>query len=322
MREVRYQKIDAFSEGIAEGNPAGVVMLEKDQELTPEEMQAIAREQKGTVSEVVFCTPRGPGTYTLRYYSSECEVDFCGHGSIACMYSLLHAGPRPPPLEVVTIETRRGKLPVFDDIDASDAVYISSPEPQRLPCTVTAREVSSALGIPEAHLEGGMELVNAGLRTLLVPLRGLDEVLRTLPDLGVLGAFCRDREVDIVLIFSKETSLPSSGYRTRVFAPKYGYLEDPATGSGNSALGHYLLDHGIWDGGLLQIEQGPSLDAPNIVRLRTSGPERGRRVLFGGSAITRWERMLRIDNPGTADPLPDTERRISIGHDDRCLNER
>ncbi|OPX59190.1 MAG: hypothetical protein A4E29_01344 [Methanomassiliicoccales archaeon PtaB.Bin134] len=294
MREVRYQKIDAFSDGIAEGNPAGVVVLEKDQELTPEEMQAIARDQKGTVSEVVFCTPRGPGTYTLRYYSSECEVDFCGHGSIACMYSLLHAGPRPSSLEVVMIETRRGTLPVVDDIDASDAVYISSPEPQRLPCTLTAGEVSSALGIPDAHLEGGMEIINAGLRTLVVPLRGLDEVLRTLPDMEVLKAFCRDHEVDIVLIFSKETSLPSSGYRTRVFAPKYGYLEDPATGSGNSALGHYLLVHGMWDGGLLQIEQGPSLDAPNIVRLKTSGPAEGPRVLFGGSAITRWERRLRI----------------------------
>jgi len=322
MREVRYQKIDAFSEGIAEGNPAGVVMLEKDQELTPEEMQEIARDQKGTVSEVVFCTPRGPGTYSLRYYSSECEVDFCGHGSIACMYTLLRAGPRPSPLEMVTIETRRGRLPVIDDIEATDAVYIASPEPQRLPWAVTARELASALDVPEASLEGGMELLDAGLRTLLVPLRGLDEVLRALPDIGVLEAFCRDREVDIVLIFSKETSLPSSGYRTRVFAPKYGYLEDPATGSGNSALGHCLLDHGMWDGGLLQIEQGPSLDAPNIVRLKASGPEEERSVLFGGSAITRWERVLRTDLPGTADPLPATERGMGMGPDDRCLNER
>jgi len=294
MREVRFQKIDAFSEGIAEGNPAGVVVLERDQELTPEEMQAIARDQKGTVSEVVYCTPRGPGTYTLRYYSSECEVDFCGHCSIACMYTLLRAGPRPSPMEVVMIETRRGTLPVIDDIEESDAVYISSPEPQRLPCTLTTREVSSALDVPEASLEVGMELMDAGLRTLLVPLRCLDEVLRALPDMGKLEAFCRYREVDIVLVFSKETSLPASGYRTRVFAPKYGYLEDPATGSGNSALGHYLLQHGVWDGGLLQIEQGPSLDAPNIVRLKATGPAEGRRVLFGGSAITRWERVLRV----------------------------
>ncbi len=294
MKEVRYQKIDAFSDGIAEGNPAGVVVLEKDQELTPEEMQAIARDQKGIVSEVVFCSPKGPGRFSLRYYSSECEVDFCGHGSIACMYSLLRAGPRPSAQGVVMIETRRGTLPVIDDIDESDAVYISSPDPQRLPTTMTAKEVASALDIPKDHLDGGMEIINAGLRTLLVPLRGLDEVLRALPDMGVLERFCRDRGVDIVLIFSRETSLPSSGYRTRVFAPKYGYLEDPATGSGNSAFGHYLLDHGMWDGSMLQIEQGPSLDAPNIVRLKASGPAEGRRVLFGGNAITRWERMLRI----------------------------
>lgn len=295
MKEVRYQKVDAFSDGRAEGNPAGVVLLEMDQELTPGEMQDIARGQKGTVSEVVFCSPHGPGRYSLRYYSSECEVDFCGHGSIACMYTLLRVGPRPSSVDVVSIETRRGTLPVIDDIAASDAVYISSPEPLNLPCTVTTGEMATALDIPEHFLVGGQEIINAGLRTLLVPLRGLDEVLQTQPDMGLLETFCRDHEVDIVLIFTEETSLPSCGYRTRVFAPKYGYLEDPATGSGNSALGHYLLDHGMWDGGMLQIEQGPSHDVPNIVRLKASGPAQGRRVLFGGSAITRWERTLRIE---------------------------
>jgi PhzF family phenazine biosynthesis protein len=173
-------------------------------------------------------------------------------------------------------------------------VYICSPEPQRLPCTVTTKEVSSALDVPEDLLGGGMGMINAGLRTLLVSLRGLDEVQGVRPDMGGLETFCRDHEVDIVLIFCEETSDPSCGYRTRVFAPKYGYLEDPATGSGNSALGHYLLDHGMWNGDMLKIEQGPSREVPNIVRLKASGPAEGRRVLFGGRAITRWERTLRI----------------------------
>ncbi len=35
---------------------------------------------------------------------------------------------------------------------------------------------------------------------------------------------------------------------TRVFAPKFGYLEDPATGSGNSAFGYYMLKNALWDG--------------------------------------------------------------------------
>jgi predicted PhzF superfamily epimerase YddE/YHI9 len=36
--------------------------------------------------------------------------------------------------------------------------------------------------------------------------------------------------------FTTETADGGNRYRTRVFAPTFGYLEDPATGSGNSAL--------------------------------------------------------------------------------------
>ena len=42
---------------------------------------------------------------------------------------------------------------------------------------------------------------------------------------------------------------------------------DPATGSGNAALGYYLLNPGLWDGHILRIEQGRSRERPNIIRL-------------------------------------------------------
>ena len=96
MREVRFQKIDAFSEGIAEGNPAGVVVLERDQELTPEEMQAIARDQKGTVSEVVYCTPgvRGHTRCAITPRSVR-SISAAIVPSLAC--TPFSAGPGHPP---------------------------------------------------------------------------------------------------------------------------------------------------------------------------------------------------------------------------------
>lgn len=62
-----------------------------------------------------------------------------------------------------------------------------------------------------------------------------------------------------------------------VFAPKYGYLEDPATGSGNSALGHYLIELGQWKDGGVILEQGPYLEIPNIVKLRWTLDDHGKR---------------------------------------------
>jgi predicted PhzF superfamily epimerase YddE/YHI9 len=73
-----------------------------------------------------------------------------------------------------------------------------------------------------------------------------------------------------------------------VFAPKYGYLEDPATGSGNAAFGYRLLEESRWDGDFI-VEQGSMLDNPSFVKLRKHETEDGLRMLFGGCGTTRIE---------------------------------
>ena len=72
---------------------------------------------------------------------------------------------------------------------------------------------------------------------------------------------------------------------TRVFAPKFGYLEDPATGSGNSAFANYMLSEGLWDGHPITIEQGGNDRIFNSVKLRCQDGK----VLFGGKATKKIE---------------------------------
>ena len=79
------------------------------------------------------------------------------------------------------------------------------------------------------------------------------------------------------------TRTTSSGQE--FFAPTFGYLEDKATGSGNSALGYYMLSQNMWDGQPILIEQNAEISAYNIVRLKTADD----RILFGGSAAVRIE---------------------------------
>ena len=89
-------------------------------------------------------------------------------------------------------------------------------------------------------------------------------------------------------MFTEDTVDQRSDFRTRVFAPTYGYLEDPATGSGNSALGNYLIDHGIWSGNSLRIEQNGELEGFNTVELLKEFSN-GSNVWFGGAAVVRIE---------------------------------
>jgi PhzF family phenazine biosynthesis protein len=135
----------------------------------------------------------------------------------------------------------------------------------------------------------GISVVNAGLVTLLIPLRSLATLLSVHPDPQHLKEFCTRHGIEIILIHTPETTTPIASYRTRVFAPVFGYLEDPATGSGNAAFGYYLLAARLWDGKLLTIEQGRSRDHPNIIRLLGDASEKQRTIFFGGNAVVRIE---------------------------------
>jgi len=90
---------------------------------------------------------------------------------------------------------------------------------------------------------------------------------------------------DVTLTFTTDVADKSNKIRTRVFAPKFGYLEDPATGSGNPAMGYYMLKNQLWDGQPVSIEQNGEKKLFNIVKFKAVDGE----VLFGGNAVVKIE---------------------------------
>ena len=68
-------------------------------------------------------------------------------------------------------------------------------------------------------------------------------------------------------------------------SPKFGYLEGPATGSGNSAFANYLLSEGLGEGEPFTIEQGGNDRIFNSVKLKCKDGK----VLFGGKATKKIE---------------------------------
>lgn len=286
MNEYHYKKIDAFTSEKSLGNPAACIYLDNGQTIDEDKMQAIARQHKGFVSEVVFCSKSHLADYKLVYYSSECEVDFCGHGTIACMYSLIKSTPDLMGKSELLIETNsKGVLAVYNRITEQDAVYITAPDAQHIGTDLSTELIAENLDLEAGQVSDKypIDMINAGLRTLIVPVAKLKDEVRVLPDEQQLKDFCINHDIDIILIFSQEVADPSNIAHTRVFAPRFGYLEDPATGSGNSAFGYYMLKNKLWNGGSISIEQGSADMEYNIVRLNT----RDDKVLFGGRATDR-----------------------------------
>jgi PhzF family phenazine biosynthesis protein len=290
MGEFRFKKIDAFATEKSSGNPAGYISLNNLQDISELEMLQIAKELKGFVNEVGYVAQTGKSEFELRYFSSEREVDFCGHATIAIMYDIIKTNDFLRGIPTLTIKTNKGVLTVENRIDSEDSVFIMSPIPVFKDSNHDISELSQKLRINQSEISAVLpiSIINAGLTTLIVPIKDLVSILRIKPDLDELRDYCFKFEIDIIEVFTTEVISKSSNFRTRVFAPTFGYIEDPATGSGNSAFGYYLINNDMWKEGTLTIEQNGLRDNFNVVKLQKQIDKNNLlHVYFGGGAITR-----------------------------------
>ncbi len=290
MKRYPFKKIDAFATATSSGNPAGFISLIAQPDISDQDMQRIARELKGFVSEVGYLWKNDDDTFRLRYFSSEREVEFCGHATIAIMYDVIKNNDRLIKNETIFIVTNKGRLEVENRIEIENAVFITAPDPVFASAGTDKNSFAEAVKIDPGEISDDypISVVNAGLETLIVPIKTLDAVLSLSPQQEELKSYCQKNSIDIITVFTDEVAHKPNSFRTRVFAPTFGYLEDPATGSGNAAFGYYLLKNGKWDGKPITLEQNGDFVSPNIVKLVAKKAENGIvRVLFGGGAVVR-----------------------------------
>ncbi|HEQ72671.1 MAG TPA: PhzF family phenazine biosynthesis protein, partial [Spirochaetia bacterium] len=153
MKKLPFKKIDAFATVLSDGNPAGYIRLRHPEEVSPVEMRVIATQLKGFVNEVGFAAEGPDGSLALTYYSSEREVEFCGHATIAIMYDLIAGDGELAEKEIVTIHTSQGSLPVYNRLRDEDAVYVTAPAPEYKNGEFPPRELAAALSLPEAEFD-------------------------------------------------------------------------------------------------------------------------------------------------------------------------
>lgn len=285
MRKLKFKKIDAFTIGKSSGNPAGAIYLENSESLSHTEMLKIAKELKTFVNEVGYLQEGSETDFELKYYSSEKEVEFCGHATIAIMHELVANNSNLLQKNEITLKTNMGLSKVFNEIKNENAVYISAPEPQFDEHQPDKNIVANALDIPSKELHNDLPIrkVNGGLWTLIVPIKNVDTIINLEPDFDRLKLLCDEMLVDTIAVVSDDVKDSKNKFRTRVFPPPFGYLEDPATGSANSAIGYYMLKHDQWNGEAISIEQNNEVENYNTIKLTY----KDNRVLFGGSAVTR-----------------------------------
>ncbi len=287
----RFATLDVFTAKRFAGNPLAVVL--DAQGLSGEAMQTIAGEFN--LSETVFVLPSEDGAHRakVRIFTPAAELPFAGHPTVGTAVLLGRidgkAGVQDIVLEEGVGPVRCRVEPV--DGDSGRASFGLPRLPEHRGEAGDAGAIAAALMLERddlgcEHFEPGRW--SAGVPFALIPVRGLDAIGRSRPNLaGWDTAFGTPRPTSPFL-FCRETVEAGHAFHARMFAPHMGITEDPATGSAVAAFAGLLARHEKLADGAHEftIEQGYEMRRPSQIRLTVtiqSGALAG--ACIGGEAV-------------------------------------
>jgi PhzF family phenazine biosynthesis protein len=212
--EIPIYQVDAFSSAPFAGNPAAVCPLEEW--LPDETLQAIAAENN--LSETAFFVRTGE-RLALRWFTPGCEVDLCGHATLASAHVLFHelGAAEGVTGDTVRFDTKSGELAV-----RRDGQRLAMDFPSRPPQPV---EVDPGL----TRAMGGKPIEILAARDYLLVYGSANEVRALTPNMEALARI--DRFAFIATAPGEDCDFVS-----RFFAPAKGVPEDPVTGSAHCTL--------------------------------------------------------------------------------------
>jgi trans-2,3-dihydro-3-hydroxyanthranilate isomerase len=272
MRRFRYVVADVFTDVPFAGNQLAVFTDARD--LDAPTMQAIARELN--ISETVFVLPATAedADVRIRIFTPALELPFAGHPTLGAAFVL--GGPLSK--IVIRLETLSGVVPVALERDGPRIVFGRMEQP--IP---TWEPVADPGPVFEAlHVNGSglpVERYDLGPGHLYIELESPEAVSALEPDFPALARATNDG----VNCFAQN----GARWKTRMFAPNAGVLEDPATGSAAGPLAIHLARHGrVAFGEEIEISQGAELGRPSTLYATAEGDgDRIDRVEVGGAAV-------------------------------------
>jgi len=298
-REYRFVQVDVFTDRIFGGNPLAVVLDPAG--LGDGEMQAIAREMN--LSETTFVLPptRPDCAARARIFTPAREIPFAGHPTLGTAWVLATERRAPPGASRFALE--EGVGPIAVELEGEPArpnfVWMRHPEARFGPELRDRDAVARALGLAEADLLPGVPVQSGstGNDFLFVPLRDPAAVDRAALDARANIEGAGPTAALGVFVFAPVPGTADRVY-SRMFAPRSGVPEDPATGSASGPLGAYLVRHGLVKAGDqvdIVSEQGVKMGRPSLVRIRLRAPGgQPTDIRVGGGVVPVLEGRLRL----------------------------
>lgn len=271
-------RLSAFTTEPTGGNPAGVWMGDRLPDGST--MQRMAAEVG--FSETAFVAPKSGFDRTIRYFSPEGEVPFCGHATIATGVRLgqIHGAGTYELSTAVGLVTV--KVQQLENGDWEAALTSVEPE-QRSVETAVVMEALGALNWQWNELDPQLSpcFAYAGSWHLVLAVKTADRLAQLQYDFDRLKAFMIFHDLTTLqLVWREHDTL----FHSRNPFPVGGVIEDPATGSAAAALGGYLRSiEAIKTPATIVIHQGDAIDRPS--RLTVEIPSTGGIVVRGTAVL-------------------------------------
>ena len=253
--------LDAFTEELFSGNPAAVIFSDiEDSKL----MQQIATENN--LSETAFIN-NSDNKYSIRWFAPGCEIDLCGHATLASAYVYFqYINPSATIFEVNSIKHKN--LTVSKD---EDFLYLNFPVDKLIEQN-NYDEIEEMIGVRPMYICKGRD-------DYLAILKSETNVENLNPD------FMKLKYLDSRgLIVSAEGN--DCDFVSRCFFPRTGVDEDPVTGSAHTSLTAYwskVLDKNILNAKQLSVRGG-----------KLSCELKDQRVLIGGKVVEYMQGFISI----------------------------
>jgi len=257
-------QVDAFTKKPFSGNPAGVVLLKKEQ--SDNWMLSVAREMN--LSETAFVIGE-KSPFNLRWFTPTVEVDLCGHATLSTAH-ILYERVIVEKSEMIEFKTRTGVL---------SASYISGWIEMDFP-SFTAEEVVLGDTVVQALKYEPIEMYNSEGNIMAV-FNDPENVYNLSPDFNLMKQLDADGVISTSL--SDEAGFD---FISRYFAPKIGIDEDPVTGSSHCSLGPYWGE--ILNKKILHAKQVSDRGGELQIRIESG------RTFIRGQAVTVFSGQIHI----------------------------
>jgi len=203
--------LDAFTDQLFSGNPAAVIFSDIDDSKL---MQQIAAENN--LSETAFIS-NSDDSYSIRWFAPSCEIDLCGHATLASAYVYFkYINTQATTFEVNS--TMHKNLKVTKD---NDLLFLDFPVDKLIEHN-NFNQIETLIGVRPNFIFKGRD-------DYLVILNSQTNVEALNPD------FAQLKHLDSRgLIVSAPGN--DSDFVSRCFFPRTGVDEDPVTGSAHTSL--------------------------------------------------------------------------------------